>query len=602
MIGLRRLALATAIGTYLLIVVGAIVRTTGSGLGCGQDWPLCQGQILPPLETAAIIEWVHRVLVLVASPAILAVPVAAWIVARGRRDLVVPATLAPLLLPVQIMLGAVVVWLELPALVVLVHLGMAMVILAFIVWVAVAAGPNPVRPDPRMLQKLEALGRLSWILAGMTFALVLIGAYVRANGAGWVCAGFPECNGQALPFGTNRLIDLHLTHRVMAYAVAGLAIVTAWRAREVAGLMPSLRRAATALVGLVFIQIGIGATAVLAGPSALVQSAHVAGAAAVWAMAVALAAMIERSRRVEAEVSPAARAPEAGPGARQALGAYFQLTKPRVMALLLVTTLAAMLMAQRGLPSLGLIFFTLLGGALAAGGAGATNHYLDRDVDQLMGRTSTRPIPAGSVSPRNALIFGIVLGALSFVLMTLFVNLLSAALSLLALLFYVFVYTRWLKRITPLNIVIGGAAGAVPPVVGIAAVTNEISPLALFLFTVVFIWTPPHFWSLSLLMRREYEAAGIPMLPIVRGDDETRRQILWYSLAMVGLTVIVFAFGLLGSVYLVSAITLGGLFLYYALRLLRDANAMAARRLFRYSMLYLALLFAAMVIDRQVIL
>jgi len=206
------------------------------------------------------------------------------------------------------------------------------------------------------------------------------------------------------------------------------------------------------------------------------------------------------------------------------------------------------------------------------------------------------------VPPWHALVFGIVLGLLSFAVLTVYVNLLSALLSLLALLFYVFVYTCWLKRLTPANIVIGGAAGSVPPVVGIAAVTNEISPLALFLFTIIFVWTPPHFWALSLLMRRQYEAAGIPMLPIVSGDDETRRQILFYSLLMVAVTVVVFWLGLLGSLYLVSALGLGGLFIYYAVRLRREASDSAARRLFRYSMLYLALLFTAMVVDRQAVL
>jgi protoheme IX farnesyltransferase len=287
---------------------------------------------------------------------------------------------------------------------------------------------------------------------------------------------------------------------------------------------------------------------------------------------------------------------------REVASAYFTLMKPRVAVLLLITTLAAMLMAHRGLPPLQLIFFTLLGGFLATGGAGAINHYLDRDIDELMGRTSARPIPAGMVPPLNALFFGICLGILSFTLMVAFVNLLSAGLTLFALLFYVFVYTRWLKRWTSLNIVIGGAAGAIPPVVGIAAVTNEVNWLAIWLFTIIFVWTPPHFWALSLLMQRQYAAAGVPMLPIVRGEEETRKQILGYSLVMVGLTIAVWTLGFLGAIYIVSAAVLGGMFIYYAVRLWREASAMAARRLFRFSMLYLALLFVAMVVDRQALL
>jgi protoheme IX farnesyltransferase len=327
-------------------------------------------------------------------------------------------------------------------------------------------------------------------------------------------------------------------------------------------------------------------------------------------MVVVLMSMVWHARRPELAVP--ARSADAeyvdqhvateAATSRGLASAYFTLTKPRVAVLLLITTLAAMLMAQRGLPSLQLIFFTLLGGALATGGAGAINHYLDRDIDELMGRTSARPIPAGMVPPLNALFFGICLGILSFTLMVAFVNVLSAGLTLFALLFYVFVYTRWLKRWTSLNIVIGGAAGAIPPVVGIAAVTNEVNWLAIWLFTIIFVWTPPHFWALALLMQREYAAAGVPMLPIVRGEEETRKQILWYSLVMVALTVAVWTLGFLGAIYIVSAIALGGMFIYYAVRLWRDATALAARKLFRFSLMYLALLFVAMVVDRQALL
>jgi protoheme IX farnesyltransferase len=623
---LARLALATATFTYLLIVFGAVVRTTDSGMGCGTDWPLCNGRWLPPLEAAPIIEWTHRLLGALVSPAILAVVVGSWLWARHRRDLIVPATIVPLLLAVQIGLGRVVVLLDLPTMVVMVHLIFAQIILALLVWVAVVAGSAGVPPaavrahsERPSSQAVSRFSALVWTTTAATFGLLLIGAYVRASGAGWACIGFPGCNGQALPFGVSPLTDLHLTHRLAGYAVAILVGATAWSARRLVDVEPAIPRLAAGLVGLVLAQIGIGAVAVSVGPGAVVQSAHVAGATAVWATAVALAALTWRASRsasLDSDARLGATAAQRSP--REVAAAYFALTKPRVMVLLLITTLAAMLMAERGLPPVALIFFTLLGGALAAGGAGAINHYLDRDVDALMGsavgppngqpgvedqgRRAARPIPMGLVPPRHALLFGIALGALSFVLLAATVNLLSAALSLLALLFYVFVYTRWLKRVTPLNIVIGGAAGAVPPVVGIAAVTGEVSPLAIYLFSVIFLWTPPHFWALSLLIRRQYEAAGIPMLPIVRGDDEARRQILLYSLAMVALTVAVSWFGWLGSLYLVSAISLGGIFLYHAARLVRDADAPAARRLFRYSMVYLALLFAAMVVDRQALL
>jgi protoheme IX farnesyltransferase len=277
------------------------------------------------------------------------------------------------------------------------------------------------------------------------------------------------------------------------------------------------------------------------------------------------------------------------------------LTKPRVVVLLLITTLAAMLMVHPGLPPLELIFFTLLGGALGAGGAGAINHYIDRDIDPLMGRTAWRPIPSGTIAPRKALWFGIGLAIIATIELVVLVNPLAAFLSLLGLLGYVFIYTLWLKRSTPSNIVIGGAAGAIPPLVGWAAVTGEISSLtAWYLFAIVFFWTPPHFWALSLLIRQHYERAGVPMLPVVRGDVETRRQIVLYTLLVVVLALVLAPFGLMGMLYFVASAVLGALFIWYAVRLWREATPRAAKRLYLFSMLYLFVLFAAMAVDRVV--
>jgi len=282
---------------------------------------------------------------------------------------------------------------------------------------------------------------------------------------------------------------------------------------------------------------------------------------------------------------------------RQLIADYVTLTKPRVQLLLLLTTVATMEVA--GSPSLGLILLTLLGGALSAGGAGAVNHWYDRDIDVRMARTATRPIPAGRVSPRAALTFGIALAALSFAELSLTVNVLAAVLALSGFLGYVFVYTLWLKRSTPQNIVIGGAAGAVPPLVGWAAVTGSLDPAALYLFAIVFYWTPPHFWALSLLMKDEYAKVGIPMLPVVRGEDETRRQITLYSVLLVAITFLPFAGRLFDGLYAAAAGVLGGVFLWLATRLQRNPDRRAALRLYLYSLLYLALLFAAMVADAK---
>ena len=282
---------------------------------------------------------------------------------------------------------------------------------------------------------------------------------------------------------------------------------------------------------------------------------------------------------------------------RQLIADYVTLTKPRVQLLLLLTTVATMEVA--GSPSLGLILLTLLGGALSAGGAGAVNHWYDRDIDLQMARTATRPVPSGRISPRAALTFGIALAALSFAELSLTVNVLAAVLALSGFLGYVFVYTLWLKRSTPQNIVIGGAAGAVPPLVGWAAVTGSLDPAALYLFAIVFYWTPPHFWALSLLMKDEYAKVNVPMLPVVRGEDETRRQITLYSVLLVAITFLPFAGRLFDGLYAVAAGVLGGVFLWLAARLQRNPDRRAALRLYLFSLLYLALLFAAMVADAK---
>jgi protoheme IX farnesyltransferase len=280
---------------------------------------------------------------------------------------------------------------------------------------------------------------------------------------------------------------------------------------------------------------------------------------------------------------------------RQLLSDYLELTKPKVQSLLLLTTITTMLVA--GDPSLALIVLTCLGGYLSAGGAGAVNHWFDRDIDASMARTANRPVPSGRVSPRAALIFGCTLAALSFLELSLTVNLLAASLSFAGFLGYVFIYTIWLKRRTPQNIVIGGAAGAVPPLVGWAAVTGSVSGVAVLLFFIVFFWTPPHFWALSLLMKGEYEKVGVPMLPVVRGEAETRRQILLYTVLLYTLTQLPFCAGGLGGVYLAASLLLGLGFIAGAVRLYRRADRRSALQLYLFSLAYLALLFCAMVVD-----
>jgi heme o synthase len=306
---------------------------------------------------------------------------------------------------------------------------------------------------------------------------------------------------------------------------------------------------------------------------------------------------MDASSVTQVSSAPAAQVPAASAtsGVRQVVADYFELTKPKVQTLLLFTTITTMEIA--GSPPVSKIALTCLGGYLSAGGAGAVNHYYDRDIDAQMKRTATRPIPAGRISPRAALIFGFALCALSFLLLSLTVNLLAAALALGGFVGYVGVYTIWLKRRSPQNIVIGGAAGAVPPLVGWAATRGSLSWTAVYLFAIVFYWTPPHFWSLSLLMKDECEKVGVPMMPVVRGERETRRQIVLYTLLLYAVTQLPFCAGEFGVAYLFASIVLGLAFIAGALWLYRQADRRAALRLYLFSLAYLALLFGAMVAD-----
>ena len=279
---------------------------------------------------------------------------------------------------------------------------------------------------------------------------------------------------------------------------------------------------------------------------------------------------------------------------------YIALTKPRIISLLLLTTVATMIVAKGAFPSVSTLLWTMLGGYLAAGGAGAINHYLDRERDARMTRTQSRPIAAGRIDPLHGLVFGITLGALATVQLAVTVNVLSALLALAGLLGYVVIYTIWLKPLTPQNIVIGGAAGAVPPLVGWAAATGSLSIEALYPFGIVFLWTPPHFWALSLLIKDDYARTGVPMLPVVKGEAATRRQIVVYSVILIAFTLLPVLTGFLGAIYAATAVVTGAAFLVLAVRLLREPSRQAALRLYLSSLVYLAVLFCAMAADRVI--
>jgi protoheme IX farnesyltransferase len=376
-------------------------------------------------------------------------------------------------------------------------------------------------------------------------------------------------------------LELGATHWGLALIALPLLVANAIAARLA---YPGLVTRAIAAVALFLFAIALGGLVAWSGEATWAFALHVGGAAAGLAAALLVVAGAFRGRAI-----PLASARD-----------YLTLTKPRIMTLLLLTGAAGMFVGAQGVPPLDLFVVTMLGLALACGGASALNHVLDRDIDALMGsRTKSRPVASGRVPPEQALEYGLLLSALSFALLASAVNVLTAVLALVGNLFYVVVYTRWLKRSTPQNIVIGGAAGAVPPLVGYAAATGSLALPALWLFLIVFLWTPPHFWALALMIKNAYAAAGIPMLPVVRGDRETARQIVLYSVAMVAFTIAVGYW--LGPLYTAAAAVLGAIFVVLAVLLRRDLSRARAKVLFHYSLAYLALLFVAAALDPVIV-
>ncbi|MDR7482535.1 MAG: heme o synthase [Armatimonadota bacterium] len=612
---LRPLSLLALAATWLLLLVGATVSATGAGLAC-PDWPLCHGRLLPPLERLVLVEYGHRLLASAVGVLVLALAVLTWKHARGPGGLARGAAGLLVLLAVQVGLGGATVLSSLAPVIVGVHLGTAMAFMAVLTAFAVRAHMADGGPAARDATGRAAacagdpgLPRLVMAAAVLVYLQILLGGFTSAFGAGLACGGLPLCHGAIIPAGPPPAV-LHAVHRALGVGAAGVVAAVAVRARR--SHDAPVRRGAAAAAALGVVQVALGVLNVTTRLALEVRVAHLGGAAALLAALVALAVWMQHARALRAE-PVASAAPTSGPSAPhrpapgptpgrsvvRLVGDYVALTKPRIVALLLLTTVTTMVVAG-GHPGAGLVVFTMLGGALAAGSANAINCYWDRDIDALMRRTRGRPLPAGRVAPRHALAFGLALAVLAVVVLGLRVNWLSAALALAGIVFYVGVYTVWLKRSTPQNIVIGGAAGAVPPLVGWAAVTDQVALPAFMLFAIIFLWTPPHFWALALHRQDEYRAAGVPMLPVVAGPQETLRQMLGYTLALVAATLALAGLGVLGRVYLLAAVVLAVPFLVLVLRLARRPTPQQAWAVFEYSVLYLGLLFAAMAVDRLV--
>jgi protoheme IX farnesyltransferase len=654
----QKLVGVTLATTLALVIVGVVVRATGSGMGC-PDWPFCYGQVVPPLgDFQAWAEWIHRLIAAVIGVLVLGIAVLAVLDHRDRASLLVPSIGAVALVGFQAWLGEETVRLGNSGPSVTAHLATALAVVGLLAFLLVRAG-YPARMASRGASQRFTL--LAVFTAVAAYALLLFGSNVTSVDAALIFPDWPLMGGAVIPPfadmppATQLLAVTNALHRYVA-VIVGILLATTWLAawRGQRGNR-ALFRLVTIAALLYPVQAVVGAFQIWTQLAPWTQTLHVALAAFIWVAAVAAVFVSYYGARAGVRAgaaspgsgvpagtpnAPAGPSTPAGasilhaeavaaavippdppdppdppvPAARRpfstTLRAYVALTKPRIIELLLITTIPAMVLATRDLPGVNwgnwgiIVFWTLVGGTLAAGAANAINQYLDRDIDLLMTRTRRRPLPAHAVEPEQALVFGIVLGIFSVGLLAVFVNLVAAFLTLLAIGFYVFVYTMVLKRTTPQNIVIGGAAGALPPVIGWAAVTGNVQLPAIMLFALVFYWTPPHFWALSLRLAKDYAAAGVPMLPVVRGTAETTRQIFLYTVLLVAVSLVFFAVAKMGLVYLVAALVLGAIFLWQSGRLARagtvEGTTAGAIRLYKFSITYLTLLFLAVAVDALV--
>lgn len=640
--------MATAFSVWALIVLGGSVRVTDSGRGCADSWPMCNGHLLPALEYHQLVEWTHRLFAVLVGFLMMATVGSTLLWYRRPRRLLWLALIAGVTYLTQAILGGITVLLHLDRTWVAAHMGNSMILLASVVLLAlfgmrsaewgvrnnvsihketrrrgglfrISGNPHSAFRVPHSAIKALAVATLFF-----TYTAMLTGSAVVGAEADLACPAWPQCaDGHLFPANGAEWVNFGHRLAVGFSDVLMLALaVLIWRAyRQDRRLL----RAAHALALLYVSQVFLGAFTIWLGAPEILKGAHLALAAATWAALVLLTALIwVQPNELEHPPEPPARGTKpliqssqpaihnsystipdsysAIQNPKSTFAVYFGLIKPRVIPLLLVPTVAAMLMAAvqhppgRSLPAL--ILFTMLGGILATGGAHAINQYCDRDIDARMRRTKRRAVVTGRIPARHALIFGIILSLLSLVLLWLAVNPVAALLAIAGNLFYVFVYTIWLKRTSVQNIVIGGAAGAVPPLVGWAAVTGGVDISALLLFAIIFFWTPAHFWALALVRQEDYRAAGIPMLPVVRGEKYTRRSILLYAVLLLLVSLLPVVLHTLSWIYLAAALGLGLVFVLRAAQLVGKSSTARAWNLFKFSNIYLALLYAAMVLDR----
>ena len=593
------LVLAAAVATFLLMVAGNAVRVFDAAGAC-PDWPTCFGSFAPPVGVTLAeplgVQIAHRVLAGLASVLVGAAAVWALLSARMRavRWVTVPLAASALIMLAQSLLGSGLVGEREGILLSVSHTALALLALGLLV-VSLAAvfhlRSGAAKPVFRAPAFHAPFAQLSLVTLAALFALLLSGTLVTATGAGAACSGWPLCDG-GLP--QTGLGWLAIAHRVVVLITAGLVATQFTRAWKGQRSQPAQLTAATAALLLLLGQVYVGGIIATRNFPLDLIGLHAAASAGLWAAQIIVAISAGFANRTAAEEAEEAREPLP---IRRRIKDFVILSKPIIVLLLLVTTYAGMVVGGKVIPSLELTIWTMIGGALAAGGSSALNQFIDRDTDKAMQRTAKRPLPDQRLKPAEGLAYGVGACIAAFFLMAGQVNLISAVLSFAGMVYYVLIYSVWLKHATVQNIVIGGGAGAIPPLVGWAAATGSLNVPALFLFAIIFFWTPPHFWALAYVRRSDYARGKVPMLPVIRGEVETRRQIWIYTLELVALTLLLPLFDMAGTVYLIAALALGLWLIATAWRLYKEGGNKLAWKMYRYSSMYLAFLMLAMVVD-----
>jgi heme o synthase len=562
--------------TWLLLIFGSTVRVHGAGLAC-PDWPLCFGELVPELDFSIFLEWGHRVLAGAVSVGFLAV--AALVVARRplRAAFGPHLLLMALVLASQIVLGGLTVLKLLAFWSVTLHLLFGNAFMALMIALAVRLRATaPPRPLPPWVS------RLGWTLGLAVVLQLALGGLVSSNYAGLACREWPSCNDGAWFPSFAGLVGIQVLHRLGAYTVLGLALALVYVSR---GTVAAGR--AWTLLALVLLQVALGVANVWARMPVELAVAHAATAHAIVATTTLLLVRLPFPGAIAASMPLAAQ-----------LKLWWDMTRPRVLLLVLFTGLPVFGMAGETLPSLGKVAAVLFGTALAGAASSTLNAWLERDTDAQMARTRNRPLPAAAVQPHHAAVLGVALTVASTAFLWWIGGPFPAAVGLATILFYVVIYTLWLKPRTPQNIVIGGAAGATTPIIAEAALTGQVTWASLLLFAIVFLWTPPHFWAIAIFRKDEYAAAGFPMMPNVVGNVSTRRQSLVYAILLTLVSVLPSALGLLSWLYGGLALVVGAWFCAWVVRSMRADDPKVDYQVFRVSIVYLFAIFGAMLLDQ----